>query len=107
MNDQDNSRAVPPEMPLGVARAQDAVDLRPVPPEGGTPGPIRPPADDRFLHRTVPSRQRFAQAFLGGQAPGVQQSYAPGAKASDVEGWVEDDETVERLVRWREEAPYG
>ena len=34
------------------------------------------------------------------------QSYAPGAKASSVEGWVEDDETVNRLVDWRQEATY-
>lgn len=61
----------------------------------------------RYLHRTVPSRQQSARAFLQGKVPGVQQSYAPNARPSETEGWVEDDETVERLARWREEAPYG
>lgn len=61
----------------------------------------------RYLHRTVPSRQQSARAFLQGEVPGVQQSYAPNARPSETEGWVEDDETVERLARWREEAPYG
>lgn len=61
----------------------------------------------RYLHRTVPSRQSAAKAYLKGQVPGVQQSYAPNARPSEQDGWVEDDETVERLARWREEAPYG
>lgn len=60
-----------------------------------------------YLRRTVPSRQQAARAYLKGQVPGVQQSYAPNAHPSEKDGWVEDDETVERLARWREEAPYG
>lgn len=60
-----------------------------------------------YLHRTVPSRQQAARAYLKGEVPGVQQSYAPDARPSKQDGWVEDDETVERLARWREEAPYG
>lgn len=61
----------------------------------------------KYLRRTVPSHQQSARAFLKGEVPGVQQSYAPNARPSETEGWVEDDETVERLARWREEAPYG
>lgn len=95
-----------PEIPLGTARAQDAIDLRPVPPDGGKPGPITPPKDDEFMHRTAPHQQRFAAAYLDGKSPGVMQRYAPGAMTSSVEGWVEDDETVERLVAWRHEAIY-
>lgn len=99
MNDQTGA-------PLNHARAEDAIDLRPVPPDGGAPGPVKPPKDEEFLHRTIPGRQSFAKAFLDGKSPGVQQRYAPNAKTSDVEGWVEDDETVARLVQWREEAIY-
>ncbi|MDD4849793.1 MAG: hypothetical protein PHO10_03735 [Gemmiger sp.] len=97
-----------PAMPLNTARGQTANELQRVPPSGDAPaGSTPPPVDDGFLCRTVPNRQKAARAFLAGTAPGTQQRYAPDAKVSDVEGWVEDDETVERLVRWREEAPYG
>lgn len=77
-------------------RADNAIDLR-----------GRVPREDAFLHHTIPARQRLAKAYLKGQCPGVQQGYAPNAKPSKTEGWVEDDETVERLMRWRKEAPYG
>lgn len=96
--------------PLGAARgqtAEDAIDLRPVPPDGDAPGPIRPPKDDAFLHRVLPANQKRAKAFLDGKSPGIQQRYAPNAQTSAEDGWVEDDETVERLVHWRKEAPYG
>ena len=96
-----------PEMPLNTARGQKARNLEEVPPAGNAPARAKTIPNDDYLHRTVPSQQRFAKAFLAGKAPGLQQRYAPDAKVSDVEGWVEDDETVERLVRWREEAPYG
>lgn len=76
--------------------ADNAVDLR-----------GRAPREDAFLHRTIPARQRLAKAYLAGRCPGAQQGYAPNAKPSKTEGWVEDDETVERLMRWRKEAPYG
>ena len=33
------------------------------------------------------------------------QSYAPGARPGE-DGWVEDDDTVRRLMKWREEAIY-
>ena len=35
-----------------------------------------------YLHRTVPSRQQAARAYLKGEVPGVQQSYAPDARPS-------------------------
>ena len=35
------------------------------------------------------------------QVPGVQQSYPPNARLSEQEGWVEDDETVERIAAAR------
>jgi len=88
--------------PLNMARGQKAKDLASVPVNGGAPGAVAPEPDGEFLHRTAPSRQRFAKAFLQGKAPGIMQRYAPGAKTSDVEGWVEDEETVKRLVDWRE-----
>ncbi len=82
--------------PENPNRADNAIDLR-----------GRVPREDGFLRHTLPDRQRLAKAYLKGQCPGVQQSYAPNAKPSKTEGWVEDDETVERLARWRREAPYG
>lgn len=91
---------------LNTARGEDAADLRQVGPAGGAPGPVHPPEDGEFLHRTAPSRQKQAKAFLDGKSPGIMQAYAPGAKVSDVEGWVEDDETVHRLAHWRAEAIY-
>lgn len=91
---------------LNTARGEKAAGLRQVAPAGGAPGPVRTPCDAEFLHRTAPSRQRQAKAFLDGKSPGIMQSYAPGAKVSDVEGWVEDDETVHRLAHWRSEAIY-
>lgn len=91
---------------LNTARGEDAVHLHHVAAAGGSPGPVQPPRDAEFLHRTAPSRQRQAKAFLDGKSPGIMQSYAPGAKVSDVEGWVEDDETVHRLAHWRAEAIY-
>ena len=39
------------------------------------------------------------------RSPAVMQSYAPNAQAGE-DGWVEDDETIHRLMRWREEAIY-
>lgn len=96
-----------PEVALNSARGQKGRHLQEVAPEGGAPASAKAPPEDDFLHRTLPGRQKFAKAFLAGKAPGLQQRYAPDAKVSDVEGWVEDDETVERLVEWREEAPYG
>ena len=34
------------------------------------------------------------------------QHYAPDAQPDPAKGWVESDETVQRLARWREEAIY-
>lgn len=85
--------------------ASQATDLRPAPPDPLRPAPPHTPRYEETLRRTLPSRQKAAQAFLEGRSPGVMQRYAPGAKAG-ADGWVEDDETVRRLVRWREEAIY-
>ena len=62
-------------------------------------------APPRRTRCAAPSRQKSARAFLEGRSPGVMQSYAPGAEAG-ADGWVEDDETVRRLMHWREEAIY-
>lgn len=83
-----------------------ATDLR-----GAQPDPHKPPAPphtpryDEYLRRTMPCRQKAAKAFLEGSSPGVMQSYAPGARPGE-DGWVEDEETVRRLMKWREEAIY-
>lgn len=83
-----------------------ATDLR-----GAQPDPHKPPAPphtpryDEYLRRTMPCRQKAAKAFLEGSSPGVMQSYAPGARPGE-DGWVEDDDTVRRLMKWREEAIY-
>ena len=99
-----------PGLPPNSARGETGGPTTPVPPQGGGPAPSAladTPAQMELLAHTVPSRQKAVRAFLSGGAPGVQQSYAPNAEISPVEGWVEDDETVERLARWRREAPYG
>ena len=43
---------------------------------------------------------------MRGRSPGVMQRYAPDARPDPDEGWVESDDTVERLRQWREEAEY-
>ena len=55
-------------------------------------------------HRT--SRQKQAQEYLQGRSPGAMQRYAPDAHADPEQGWVESEETVKELVKWREEAIY-
>ncbi|MGN0652429.1 MAG: hypothetical protein ACI4KN_05465 [Gemmiger sp.] len=84
------------------------IDLRTPPVTGGAPFEEKEKRADAEPPRCepIPSRQKNAQAFLAGASPGVMQAYAPGAKASNEEGWVEDDETVTRLVKWRQEAIY-
>ena len=84
---------------------RNATDLRPAPPDPLRPAPEHTPRYDETLRRTAPSRQKSARAFLEGRSPGVMQSYAPGARAG-ADGWVEDDETVHRLMHWRQEAIY-
>lgn len=61
---------------------------------------------ERLLRRTAADRQKQAQEFLRGRSPAVMQRYAPDARPDPDEGWVETDETVERLRQWREEAEY-
>ena len=70
------------------------------------PTPLTPQEREALLRRTAPGRQKQAEAFLRGQSPGVMQRYAPAAVADPEQGWVEGDETVQRLARWREEAIY-
>ena len=83
--------------------ARNATDLRPAPPDPLRPAPPHTPRYDES--RTAPSRQKSAKAFLEGRSPAVMQSYAPNAQAGE-DGWVEDDDTIHRLMRWREEAIY-
>lgn len=65
------------------------------------------PREKKEVQRhAAPSRQKQAEEFLKGNSPGVMQRYAPDAVADPEEGWVESDETVQRLARWREEAIY-
>ena len=61
---------------------------------------------ETLLRRTAPSRQKQAQEYLQGRSPGTMQRYAPDAHADRREGWVEDEDTVRRLAKWREEAIY-
>ena len=61
---------------------------------------------DELLSRTVPSRQKQAKEYLQGRSPGTMQRYAPDAHADPEQGWVESEETVKELVKWREEAIY-
>lgn len=91
---------------LNHAKDEPGVDAYEAPVQGGRSGPVREPGDADFLHRTAPCRQRQAKAFLDGKSPGIMQSYAPDAKVSNVEGWVEGDDTVHRLASWRQFAIY-
>lgn len=61
---------------------------------------------ERLLRHTAANHQKQAREFLRGRSPGVMQRYAPNARPDPDEGWVETDETVERLRQWREEAEY-
>lgn len=60
---------------------------------------------EETLTHTVPCRQKQAREFLQGRAPGAMQAYAPDAHAGE-DGFVESEETVKRLAKWREEAIY-
>lgn len=61
---------------------------------------------ETLLRRTAPSRQKQAQEYLQGRSPGTMQRYAPEARPDAAQGWVEDEDTVRRLAKWREEAIY-
>lgn len=61
---------------------------------------------DEFLSHIAPSRQKQAREFLAGRSPGTMQRYAPEARPDAEQGWVEGEETVRRLAKWREEAIY-
>ncbi|WP_455502003.1 hypothetical protein [Gemmiger sp.] len=61
---------------------------------------------EELLSRVVPARQKQAREYLQGCSPGTMQRYAPDAHADKKEGWVESEETVKELVKWREEAIY-
>lgn len=89
-------------------------------PPVGTPHPApdcTPQAGIPYTDGTaVPCRQKNADCFLDGQTPGVMAHYMPENNRVEGLGSVpprlarptqEDDETVARLVEWREEAPYG
>lgn len=74
-------------------------------------------------YNCMPCRQKNARDFLAGNTPGVMAFYAPEeqcraahhptpqpaniiANTRPDNATVEDDETVQRLVEWREEASY-
>lgn len=61
---------------------------------------------ETLLRRTAPSRQKQAQEYLQGRSPGTMQRYAPEGRPDAEQGWVEDEDTVRRLAKWREEAIY-
>lgn len=93
----------------------------PQPPAG--PGQTPHPGPGSIPRGAVPytdgtpaaSRQKNAESFLAGTTPGVMAAYMPennrvDAKTADprrARPAQQDDETVQRLVEWREEAPYG
>ena len=54
-------------------------------------------------HPAARSRHRN---ICRGRSPGTMQRYAPDAHADPEQGWVEDEDTVRRLAKWREEAIY-
>ena len=60
---------------------------------------------ETLLRRTAPSRQKQAQEYLQGRSPGAMQRYAP-TPTPTRNSWVESEETVKELVKWREEAIY-
>ena len=70
-----------------------------------------------YAARCLPCRQKNAACFLAGDTPGVMAFYAPGEEAQAAEKPAkrprrkapptEDEETVQRLLEWREQAPYG
>ncbi len=62
-------------------------------------------SSEAWAHNCLPSRQKNARSFLKGETPGIQQSSAP--EISPNQSCQEEDETVQRLLEWREEAPYG
>ena len=62
---------------------------------------------ETLLRRTAPSRQKQAQEYLQGRSPGTMQRYAPDAHADPEQGWVESEETVKELVKWRAASPLG
>lgn len=108
MPDEKQNNTPEPEVPLNAARGQKGQNLDPVGPDGAAEPEAQMPAQDaEVLSHTLPSRQDFARDFLAGKASGLMERLAPGAKTSDVEGWVEDDETVDRLARWHRESPDG
>ena len=108
MPDEKQNNVSEPEVPLNAARGQKGEALDPVAPDGTAAPEAQMPAQDaEVLGHTLPSRQTFARDFLAGKASGLMERLAPDAKTSDVEGWVEDDETVDRLARWHRESPDG
>ena len=53
----------------------------------------------------MPCRQKNARCFLQGNTPGTQKTALPELSLTDC--CQQDEETVLRLVEWREQAPYG
>ena len=88
-----------------------------------THGRARGDAAASYAGRCLPSRQKNAASYLAGETPGVMVFYAPESELPAAEQAmqrrartahrrakdtaVQDDETVQRLLEWREQAPYG
>lgn len=86
-------------------------------------GKDRSGLSDGYKARCIPSAQKNAEDFLAGDRPGLRQFYAPENAVPAAEQLlqscsptvyrpakntaVQDDESVERVVEWREEAPNG
>lgn len=102
---------LPPSQPdnPGVQLPPPSVSQTPHPgpesaPQGGIP----------YTHGTpAPGRQKNAASFLAGTTPGTMAIYMPENNRMEHDAppqaalpAQEDDETVERLVEWREEAAY-
>ena len=60
---------------------------------------------ETLLRRTAPSRQKQAQDICRAAAR-RDAALRPDAHADPEQGWVESEETVKELVKWREEAIY-
>ena len=123
-----SSRNSPPlgRAPVSAARTepnQPGGAPAPVPQPPAGPGQTPHPGPDSIPRGAVPytdgtpaaSRQKNAESFLAGTTPGVMAAYMPEnnrveSKDTDprrARPAQQDDETVQRLVEWREEAPYG
>lgn len=90
---------------------------------GDAHGKDRSGLSDGYKSHCIPSAQKSAENFLAGDRPGLRFFYAPENAVPAAEQMlqscsptvyrpakntaVQDDESVERVVEWREQAPNG